>query len=93
MCVNVSEALSEGPADRSDRELHELVPIHRDRTGRKRGDGSAIGRKGPNQFLLPGVLALSELLGPLRGSQERFVGPDRGLGCSDGFAQFGGDDS
>ena len=88
MFVRVSEALSEGPSDRSHCELHELVPIHRDRTRRKRGERSAITRKGPNQLLLPGVLALSELLGPLRGSKERFVSPDRVLGGPDGFGQF-----
>ena len=57
------------------------------------GDGSAIVREGPNQFLLPGVFGLSELLCPLRSSEESLVGLDRRLGRSDRLAQFSRGDS
>ena len=57
------------------------------------GDDGAIGREGPNQFLLPGVFALSELLCPLCSPEEGLVGLDRRLGGSDRFAQFSRDDS
>ena len=112
----MSEALAEGPADRSDRELHELVTIHGDRRGSGSGSGlgrglclgrgaytdqgfrlddaptdrggSALARQGPNQFLLPGVFAQSELLRSLGSAEIGLVGLHRGLGGSDGFAQF-----